>query len=595
MIRQKRNFSQDALEVGLVILTDPIGFILHFWKEETTIPVNRKDLPRRWRGKQVISLEQRLLWADGALYMLAADTLPDIARKSSQKVIARTARKAGKTLHFEAMYVQIAICYGGRKQAEGLFHAPSEVHMTQVTSRIDAKVDRTPIFKMLHRRRASDIGVDEWNTGYIWHRRIEGTSNTGRNMVGLRAKHVLGDEGDYSQQVAQEERQQTALPDAFWFWAGVPRPGVRSVFWKTAQHDHSWSCHSQTSENNNRGIFYDIRMNPLYHSKKAWALQIGNNSYDSDWVQTQVLGLDGGSGSSAFPTIAVHDYFFRFMAISDSDIEDEIALERFIDELFPADVLPFKPDDWMIHCDYGHSPSPMIIGISYLWNNIWYEYARISALRMHSPAAARLLNAIDAATPTLSRVIVMDPHGRGAGTYENLQQLEMYKPWNYRDRLISANFHTRLEDSRIMVHKKCNHIVSPVEDNPFIWECTFCRIMVFSEDVRPARVLAKELLSSELSEALARGKKMLEQPSQEDEYGIVLSRQDSELYNELFGTTIITTSGRGAATVTYVPPLGRDVDHNTDAWRCLIAGCRHLYADNNADIAEELDEFGWIR
>lgn len=604
MLKEKRAFSAEAYETSLAILTDPIGFIMHFWKSETTIPQDRIDLPAEWLGEQVITLEQRLMWCDGAVYMLMSSHAPEIARKSSQRVLARTSRKTGKTLRFEAIYIQIAICHVGER-TEGLFHAPSDVHLQQVLARADNKTDTTPLFKVMHTRRSNEVNIDEWATGYTWHRRIEGNSGTGRNMVGLRAKHVIGDEGDYAQEAAHSERQQTALPSAFWFWGGVPRPGAQTVFRKIARNDNTWSSHVQRPENFRAGIFYDMRCNPLYHSQEAWKREIGANPYESDWVQTQVLGMDGGEGSSAFPTLAIASLPFKYFYITDRDVETDEQMEAFITSLGLGDTLPVEPQGWTIHCDYGHSPSPMVIGISYLYDYIWYEYARISALRMHSPAAARLLNAIDMAMPIQPIAIAMDPHGRGAGTYENLREMDIYQPWDYKTRLISADFHTRIEDNRIMVHKRCNRVVQEISEfgEPTrFWECPNCRTTVYEDEVRPMRVMAKQLLTTDLSEALARAARKLSGENKESDatgagehtdYGVVLARADEELISELAGTTVVTSSANG--NVSYMPPLGKTVDHNTDAWRCLMSVVRHI-KDVEAFSEEDLivDEFGFI-
>jgi len=591
-IHPKLKFSYEEIEFAMAILLDRVGFAMHFWASDMTIPHERDDLPEEWRGNQIITLEQLMMACDGADYALFHKSDPSVVNNSSQLVLARTSRKTGKTLlGFESQYIQIAITHTG-EPAEGLFHAPSEVHIKPVLARIDNMVDKTPFFKMMHRKRNVDSGIDSYHSGYTWHRRIE-AGETGRNMVGLRAIHVLGDEADYSSKAAHEERMQTALPTAYWFWGGVPRAGIRSQFWKVARTEEGaiWSRHVQG--NYRLGMRYDLRANPIYHSQKAWRNELKGQPLDHDRVQTQVFGLDGGAGTSAFVDVPRKAIPFYYGDVSVVDLRDVSSMDMFVSKFRFDDVEEIVP--WTMHIDYGFSPSPMIIGISYWKDNIWWEFARIRAMRMHAVAAAQLINAFDLALPMRPEIIVIDAHGRGAGVYEVMHESDEFAAYNYKQRLQNADFHTVLDDPRIFIHRRCNRAVKPVDMDEYgevyTWMCEMCGENYLTEkEVRPKRTRAKELYTTYLGEALTAGQRFVDEGVKPTSWGVVLAERDDELIVELEGT-VAHMMQSGA--VRYEPPGGDDEDHNTDAWRALVAVQLRLTGEERArESWSIIEEYG---
>ena len=103
----KRAWTDDEVDASIVLL-DTLLFPLLFWKDDLTIPNDRLDLPRSWAGTQLISKEQRLMFLDGGDYAILRDVIPEITLWSPRKVALRTSRKIAKTVHFEALWVQIA-------------------------------------------------------------------------------------------------------------------------------------------------------------------------------------------------------------------------------------------------------------------------------------------------------------------------------------------------------------------------------------------------------------------------------------------------------------------------------------------------------
>lgn len=587
--RQKKKLSPDELELGM-LLTDPYLFTLFFWKDDLTIPEHRLDLPKHWRGNQVITLEQRLLFLDGTIYFLFRDTMPEEAVKSSKKVLARTARKIAKTIAYESKYIQAAITNTRPGVTEGLFHAPGEAHIGPVLTRVDSKVDKTPLFDLLHTSRNQSRGIDEFTVGdarWIWHRRIEGQSGTGRNMVGLRAYNDFGDEGDYGQEEPYNERQQTELPECFTWWGGVPR-GIRGQFWRIARTGlgKDWSRHVQGAHDH---LHYDMRASPLYHSNEAWRDVIGNDTYDSQRVQTQVLGLDGEEARSTFPIIAVnHKLPLMTMKLRSSDMPDLLSMTRVLSRI------PFgkveKASRWIIHSDYGFSPSPMVVGVSYeMSSNVWAQLARFTLQRMDNVQAAMFLHAVDKVLPVPAVLICIDAHGRGAGVLDTLHKQPEYAEYNYSERVIPAGFETQTPDPRVSLHKKCRQPVREVVPGQW-WVCDTCHIQFGNEDdLRPAMIPSKQLLTSDLAECLAAGQKFLDTGMLTYSEAVILAG-DSELIDEMQGTTSIDTA---SGYVRFIPPH-KDEDHSTDTWRCLMRALRVLRDMEMGDGIASYDEFGWV-
>jgi len=588
-VKLRQKLSPEEQELGL-LLTDPMLFTKYFWKDDLTIPEYRTDLPAHWLGEQVLTLEQRLFILDGAMYFLFRDTLPDAAKDSNRSVLARTARKVGKTIIFESHYIQAAITNTIPGVTEGLFHAPGEAHLSPVLKRIDSKVDKTPLFKLLHKSRNQSQGIDEFRVGeatFVFHRRIEGQSGTGRNMVGLRAFNEFGDEGDYGQMEPYNERQQTDLPNCFRWWGGVPR-GVRGQFWTIARTalGEDWSRHVQ-------GIYphlnYDMRASPLYHSQDAWGEVLGNDTYDSQRVQTQVLGLDGEEARSTFPIIAVDlDLPFVGMTIRAADLPTRAAMKAVVSR-FPFDKVK-KATSWVIHSDYGFAPDPMVLGISYQTDpGVWNQFARITLLRMDNVNAARFIHVLDTTLPQKATLICLDAHGRGRGTYENLHGLEEYAGYDYDLRVIPVGFETSIPDPRILLHKKCRQPVRMVSEE-YAWACSSCGVVVYrDEDLRPATVPAKQVLTSDLAEAFSAGQKWLDTGLLTSPEAVILAN-DPDLIDELQGTTSVSTeSGR-----TRFQTPRKNVDHNTDTWRCLMRALREIRdMQEDKDIAS-FEEYGWV-
>ena len=574
----KYRWTWDNFAAAMVLL-DPMLFALTFWAEDLTIPESRLDLPAHWRGKQVISREQRIMLYDGAVYLLYRDAMPELAAESSQRVAQRTSRKIAKTLFMESLIIQVAITKTVPGVQEGMIHAPRENHMAPVRNRIEKKLETIPMFRLMKQGFDRENGILNFVNGWIWHLRIEGGSKSGTNMVGLRASVMFGDEADYSQEAAQVEREQTALPGCAQRWGGVPR-GVRGIFWRicnVASDRSGWSVQR-----------FDMRANPLYHSEKAWGEQVGDDYY-SQRVQTQVLGRDGEEAISSFPVIPINatlPYQQRIFGGTEVKMNAD-NIKAFL--CLPVDGI--EADGWMIHMDYGYAPSPTELGISYLRYGTWHVLARFEIMRLDNVPMAQLIHEINTtALPTPASLIIVDAHGQGRGVLSALHNDPRWTDMKYEQKAVAVGFEGTTPLDGVYAHRKCKQIVRQDHDGYYV--CDTCQSRIFDEkELTQATLSTKVHLTNELKEALARGQRVLDSAygSWPDGVAVVLGA-DQHLIDELAGTTEIKTQG---GVTRYITP--GDADHMTDMLRCLVSGAKRFEAAQAGDYdTYDPDDMGWI-
>jgi hypothetical protein len=275
--------------------------------------------------------------------------------------------------------------------------------------------------------------------------------------------------------------------------------------------------------------------------------------------------LDGEAGETAFPVVPTAPIPFYAVSLSANDVMTGAA-ESILSGIEWGQV---QADEWCISCDYGFSPSPMETIVSYRVEDLWYEMARISALRCDTHDAARIIYVIDQSLPILPEKIIIDSHGQGRGLMDTLIKHPAYQGMEYGERAYPANFHTSLPDERIMVHKVCSTPVQEAEKD-VLWFCEACGLHVPREAIKPINVQAKQLLTTDLIEAFQYAARRLAGTSvmEKGKYGIVLAVDDSDLTRELYGTVAV----KQLTMTKFIPPDGQE--HRTDALRCLAMGRR---------------------
>jgi hypothetical protein len=287
-----------------------------------------------------------------------------------------------------------------------------------------------------------NAGVMKFAGGAIWYFRIEGTSGTDANMVGLRCRRILLDEMQLGNVVCHNSRVQTALPGCKFLYAGVPDGRRDSMSFKLDQTDlgKGWSHHKTSTY-----------INPLYWStqqrdqlRKAYG---GVNS--PDYI-TQVLGQWGRSMLSVFPleSIALHHNAYQFTRIAGKDIPDTIgdAMERI--KLAARLKIPrVQSDAFTLGMDYGSKQDPTVIMLAYQTGTPgdWIQFVRIEVLGADEIQQAFLLQYLVEiiGIPRMAKVCI-DLASGGSGVGAALRRITPH-PQFWIERIVDYNSPGKVE------------------------------------------------------------------------------------------------------------------------------------------------------
>jgi hypothetical protein len=331
---------------GLVV-KDRVLFRRHFFRDQLSLEP---------------STEQKLMWCD-----------------NSQRVLFCTGRKLAKTISIESEILQVGLLHKslGDGVDEALMWTPNDVHMVPLVDRIFSRIDRNAIFTgCVRERRRGDNTILEFRGGLRWYFRIEGLNGTDKNVVGLRACILLGDEQAFGQESIYKSLIMSAMPNARWIMAGVPNGVRRSPFYQLDQTKlgDKWSRHK-----------YTTYINPLYYGPEAKARLIddygGENTHG---YKTQVLGEWGEEMFTSFPpgAIAIGEQKFFNVELSRLEKED-------IDRLpLRIGVGSIRCKRFIISLDYGYSPDPSILGGFYSDDDearVWRQFLQIQMNQVAQP------------------------------------------------------------------------------------------------------------------------------------------------------------------------------------------------------------------
>jgi hypothetical protein len=344
-----KQLSDSELSAGMVLL-DPYLFALYWFQDELTLEP---------------SMEQRLMFCD-----------------VSEKVLFCTGRKLAKTVCLESTVLQQLILNESEGGVdEGLFFTPGDAHLIPFVDRIFSRVSREPVLDGIIRARKGENTILESKT-LRYYFRVEGMSGSDRNMVGLRAKYIVGDECAFSNEVCHNSRLSTAMPGCKWKYAGVPN-GVRNTpFFNLDQTEegYTWSRHK-----------YSTFINPIFYDKKAQdELARAYGGKKTQGYINNVLGQWGDEVLSSFPagTIAFHHlpYYVKFL----SDISRENELEGLPVRL---GIPSIRCGKFCVGVDYGFSPDPtqIIVAYSEEGKEEWNCYIRIELRRVALPRQVDIL------------------------------------------------------------------------------------------------------------------------------------------------------------------------------------------------------------
>lgn len=352
---EKKALTEDELMAGLV-LVDPLLFRLFFFADELT---------------EEPSLEQKLIVCD-----------------QSNRVMLCTGRKVIKTIHIEALILQEGITHTGAEQGgmdEGLLFTPRDTHLELILDRLWGRIGRVPFIKaLIAKDKRGESPILEFYTGLRFYFKIEGSSGTDVNMVGIRATIIIGDECAFSNHVCHRSRLQTALPGCRWLYAGVPNGVRNSPFYEIDQTTvgRGWSKHK-----------YPTYVNPIYQNIAAKEKLIDDfGGVETQGYKNNVLGEWGEEMVSSFPpgSIAVRyaaPYFIREISnVNDEDLEQ---VGRIVG------IGSVRCDRFAVGWDYGFSPDPTeVVGAYTNGDDEWQCYFRVTMRRVPMPHQARIINYI---------------------------------------------------------------------------------------------------------------------------------------------------------------------------------------------------------
>lgn len=362
---------------------------------------------------------------------------------TSQKILACTARKVAKTVSLEAYIAQVAVLKEGEDIEENMIVTPRQKHLDPLLDRVVTKIQTEPFFKLLKPNSNRGDGKITFANKCIWYTRIEGDSPTGQNMVGLRAKHIVGDEMAFGLDGSHKARFQTALPDCRWILCGVPN-GVRGTpFYKLDQTEEGkgWSRHHMTSFDN------PILDNP---TERARLERDYGGTNTQDYI-TQVKGEWGDEAMSSFPRIGVEDVPFAYIELTDTQVNAVVDgiftwgnLERL---LLPLEPLGKRSQVWIAGVDVGFSPDPTVISLLFREGDIWRLAARIKLMRVTGRRQALIIHACNRLLGMNIHKIAIDCIGYGANLKDAFLVDEdlVTKAWDYSTIVMNANFGGRVQ------------------------------------------------------------------------------------------------------------------------------------------------------
>ena len=555
------DFVDITIEDKAAVVFDSLYLFFYLlFDRELTVSSDRKDLPHEWHNKQIMSEKQRIMVCD-----------------RSEWLAFRTSRKIAKSLILARNFFQWSIWHAGKAPTDGLLHTPREHHLTKIRLLIENKIKRDAFLKMMFSVINRSKGYMEAVTGITWYLRIEGKTGTGESMVGPAALYEIGDEQDYANWGAYNERQQAILPGAKRALGGVPRGVQHGPFWSIASTrawGKGWSVY--------RGIDgYNCFINPIYCSPEARGkLETDHGGTETQAYQTQVLGLDGAQVSSSFPFIPLVVQEFALIEGTGADVDSGTILSDF------ARVPQVPGEAAILVGDMGRAPAPTEMGYFRLWNGVWIETARMHLTIADSFQTSEAIHAFNLALPQRATMIVIDSQSQGTGIYDQLIKNDRWATYEYPKKVVETQFNSYTNDERKLVHATCKHMVRSTQTG---WYCDVCGIPIFRrDDLESMRVQVKQWAFAMLKDCLATGQRWLTDERQKMDYPpVVINREDEELLYCLEGTTEKETA---AGNITWDSPSR----HLLDMMMACVIGVNQIEAWGRKDMGPSwLAEVGW--
>ncbi len=543
-MKAKRELTENQ-KLFYCMLTMQTSFLRHFWKADLTLPP---------------STRQKTFWND-----------------ESDRVLLCTARKTGKTIDGEGQVIRFGINHrvNGGGIEEAMLTTPGENQIAPIWDRVINRIDNNPLFRMLCRAHPKNEGKIEFWSGVVWYFRIDGSSGTDANMIGLRCKKIIGDEQALTVRVCHNSRKQSALPDCKWRYAGVPNGVRHTVFWELDQTraGADWSRHK-----------FSTFVNPLYWKKKAMdALKADYGEGSQDYV-TQVMGVWGEEVFSSFPpgSIAVDEALpYTTSKLTSQDIlPDMLPLNRTI--LFNRLKVPrLNVAQYAIGMDYGFLQDPTEVVVAYRKENgsaDWFTAARIELVGCNPKAQSQFLNLlVEGLGHRMVESVCLDQASGGLAVAMDLLNDPYLGQW-WQARLMDYAAGSSIEVEVILEDTK-----AALEEEG---------VVVHQQKKKVGR---KQYATELLQFSLINAKHDLPNTALR-----LWLAKDAEMIQELIDTREKKTPAGRVVYVSRMDSGNRAIDHITDSLRCLVLACQAAQQRSMEETGDEveyveMDLFGFGR
>ena len=351
-------FDNSRLAMGIVLF-DPLLFSMHFLSGD----ISEKP-----------SVHQKLMFLD-----------------DSKRILICTGRFVLKTVRLIGRLMRDVATHPMPKHSDRIdeirVRTPTEGHLSPLVDKLFSIMNNNILFRSLIKQsNKGDKPQIDTRTNLKVFFRIEGSSGTDTNMVGLHPIKDYADECAFGNTVSHRSCLVSLHPGGQTTYGGVPNNVRTSPFYALDQtkEGDTWSRHK----------FSMLEANPIIandpqHQKRLENDFGGKNT--PDYI-TQVEGKWGDEALSSFPpgAVAWGDFPYYVRVLAHKDVEAAVKQNS----LHTVIKIPqVRCRSALIGWDYGYSPDPttFLIAVQTGDDETWRTYARVQLYAVALPRQIEVL------------------------------------------------------------------------------------------------------------------------------------------------------------------------------------------------------------